>query len=149
LAPECLHGRLGQSEREPMTGSSFRHLAIVQNQTSGMKLDSHRKNNCQLHFPSVIHDVRIPLFSLIVHIPHHTLRNRRQQWPPLGFIQTDRSQHPSISHFWRRTLLDRSIREKLTLEGATSSALNTLVNMVLPDRMAFCLCNSCNELQNL
>jgi hypothetical protein len=30
LAPECLHGCLGQSKREPMTGPGFQHLATVQ-----------------------------------------------------------------------------------------------------------------------
>lgn len=68
------------------------------------------------------------LFSLIIHIPHHTSRDRRQQWLPLSFVQAGRSQHPSTSHFWRRTLPDRPTREKLTLREATSSALNTLVN---------------------
>lgn len=69
LVPECLHGCLGLSKGEPMTGSGFQHLATVRKIKSEMKLDSHRKNIASSVFRA---SFTTCAFTFSTHHPHST-----------------------------------------------------------------------------
>jgi hypothetical protein len=149
LVSECLRGCLGLSKGEPMTGSGFQHLATVRKIKSEMKLDSHRKNIASSVFRA---SFATCAFTFSTHHPHSTphLAGSTTAMAALQFCTGGQISTPAYIPFPALHAPRPADPRKADLEGSNMErAEHTGEWIALPNRMAFCPCNSCNELQNL